>query len=106
MKCGRFWRLHPHGVSLAVEAVSSLYMIFLYIFSLVGAVYLFKMKRQFLILILPIILTCLVYMIYWSQIRFRVPLHPIFIILSMCVIFREHLVRDVAESGKQESEQR
>jgi len=106
LKCRRFWRLHPHGVSLSVEAVSSLYMILLYVFSLAGAVYLFKMRRQFLVLILPVILMCLVHMIYWSQIRFRVPLHPVLIILSMCVIFREHLAGDASESGNQESEER
>ena len=90
LKFLRFWRPYPHGVSGMIAGTSAAYTVLLYVLSIAGAVVLFiKRKRDFLIIIIPIILICIVHMIYWSQIRFRVPLHQLFVILSFCFIFRK-----------------
>jgi len=92
LKLVRFWRLYPHGVSGVIAGMAGAYTGLLYVLSIAGAVVLFaKKKREFLIIIMPIIFICIVHMIYWSQIRFRVPLHPLFVILSFCFVFRKSL---------------
>lgn len=103
LKFMRFWRLYPHNVSEIMKAISIIYMSFLYILSAMGAVFLFKNKRELFILIMPIVLLCGIHMVYWSQIRFRVPLHPIFIVLSMCFIFRKNLAKKVPDGTSQET---
>jgi 4-amino-4-deoxy-L-arabinose transferase-like glycosyltransferase len=106
LKCKRFWRLYPHNVSLARREASTLYMILLYLFSLAGVVSLLRRRRPLLVLLLTIALLCLVHMVYWSQIRFRVPLHPIFILFTMCVIYMRSLKKvEAPESEEQKPEE-
>jgi len=83
----KFWRVVPHkGRSYGVNdnfvnIVSVVFFLPVLVFCVVGIFFSFNRKES-IILILPILGLCAVYSVFWSQVRYRLPIEPYLIIFS------------------------
>lgn len=83
----KFWRVVPHkgrsyGVSSNfVNIVSFVSYVPILVFFVVGIFFGFR-RKDIIILILPILSLCVIYSIFWSQVRYRLPVEPYIIIFS------------------------
>ncbi len=86
----KFWKVFPHkgriyGANEKIIRLVSLVYIFIFLLFLLGVYFLFKenlFNSSTFLLFLPIILFCIIYSIFWSQIRYRVPIEPYVIIVA------------------------
>ncbi len=85
----KFWRFLPHkgriyGVNEKFMFIVGLIYVPIFVLFIIG-LYMFFSKtfsHESFIILLPIICFCLIYSIFWSQIRYRIPIEPYIIILA------------------------
>ena len=83
-----FWRLAPsrssvHGpVSDVVRRPMAIFSLALYIASSIGLILVFRNGRNLVVMLYPALLLCMTHTVFWSQLRFRIPLHPLMAALA------------------------
>ena len=88
IKFFKLWRLYPHRAKTYAHSDNLLMIVSLLSYGLLlpffiyGAIISLKNLSNTFLLYLPLISYSLIYSIYWSQIRYRLPLEPIVIIFA------------------------
>ncbi|MFA5857936.1 MAG: glycosyltransferase family 39 protein [Elusimicrobiota bacterium] len=83
-KLYKYWRLYPYyPQSQLYKFIGYVFTLPLYVLAVIGAYYFFKeQKRGFFVLSSLVVYYCLTAILFWTQIRYRVPLQPVLSIFA------------------------
>jgi hypothetical protein len=103
----RFWQAFPHQGGRAVRMAVGVFFLALLAMALVGAAIFWRRRPIVPLIVYMLLAETLVHVLYWSNIRMRLPFHPLLAVLAagaVAVLFgRRSLVGEVFRVREEDS---